>query len=403
MGLLWGQRSIRSNDPQTVVRLGNPMLTDGKQGRALNVWDLQVFDGKIYVGGGDTSTNKGPMNVWAYNPPSQSFIKETTIPEEAILRFKLIDDQLYIPAADPRDADISKFYRKEIAGDWVPFGDRTVRLAHVRDLIKVGQSLLLVGNSRPPTQGKKATPGAAITNGQGASFQPVIVNNLPDTGEVIFIGFDWFFSVFNYQNKIYAINSLLRDTGNYPGSIAVYDTQNQEFALDFSLSNKEFIPQQNLDLNQGKHGVDTIYQIWQPIEYQGNLIYAARSFSNTISLQEARKLYFNSLGLYLKSDLGKSPQEIILPHQAIGEDLILIEDELYVLANKKNAPEKFTIYIFKTNQPQNQQDWQEIISFESTNKARSFEYLDNTFYFGLGQDVGEAIANSGDILSYTLP
>ena len=392
-----------SKDHQTVVRLGNPMVTDGQRGRALNVWDLQVFEGKVYVGGGDTSTNKGPMNVWAYNPASQLFIKETTIPEEAILRFKLIDDQLYIPAADPRNADSSKFYRKAIADDWQQFGDRQHKLAHVRDLIKVDQSLLLVGNSRPPTQGKKATPGAVVTNDQGASFNPVIVNNLPDTGEVRFIGFDWFFTVFNYQNKIYALNSLLRDAGNYPGFIAVYDSDIQELSLDFSLTNNEFIPQQNIDFENGKHGVNTIYQIWQPIEYQGDLIYTARSFSNTISLQAARKLYFNSLGLYLKSDIGKSPKEVRLPHQAIGEDLLLIEDELYVLANKKNAPEKFTIYVFKTSQPQNQQAWEQIVSFESTNKARSFEYLDRTFYFGLGQDAGEAIANSGDILSYTLP
>ena len=384
-----------------VVRLGNPLAGDGKTGRSLNVWDLQVFDGKVYLGGGDTSKNAGPINVWTYSLAYQSFIKETTVAEEAILQYKVIDNQLYIPAADPRGNDNSKFYRRSVGGTWEKFADQSLKLAHVRDLIKVNDQLLLVGNSRPVTEEQTVVPGAVITDSKQVNFRPVQVDNLPDTGNVAFLGFDWFFTVFAFQNKIFATNAFLRDTGGYPGSVAVYDPQTERLELDFNFGSEEFIPQANIDRQNGKYGVDTIYQIWQPLLYQDHLIYTARSFSNAVNRRKAEQLYFNSLGVYLKSALGVSPLEIKLPHQAIGEDLLLIEDELYVLANRRQGA-KFTIYVFKTDRLLDN-NWTEVLSFSSSNKARSFEYLDGDFYFGLGQDQGEAIANSGDILRYTLP
>ncbi|MEM6612613.1 MAG: hypothetical protein AAF652_10235, partial [Cyanobacteria bacterium P01_C01_bin.72] len=312
------------NSPRTefaAVRLGNPLAGDGKTGRALNVWDLQVFDGKVYLGGGDTTRNAGPINVWAYSPARQSFIKETTVAEEAILQYKVIDDQLYIPAADPRGNDNSKFYRLAAGGTWEKFADQSLKLAHVRDLIKLNNKLLLVGNSRPEIKEQEIVPGAVITDSNQVNFRPVQVDNLPDTGNVTFLGFDWFFTVFAFQNKIFALNAFLRDTGGYPGSIAVYDPQTERLALDFNLGSEEFIPQANIDQENGKYGVDTIYQIWQPLVYQDHLIYTARSFSNAVNLRKAEQLYFNSLGVYLKSAWGKSPSEIDLPHQSIGEDL----------------------------------------------------------------------------------
>ena len=385
-----------------VVRLGNPMVSDGKTDRALNVWDLQIFDGKLYVGGGDTNANAGPMNVWAYDLEQEKFTPEYKIPEEAILHFKVIDDELYIPAADPRGGDANKFYRQAKNGQWTKYADPSVKLAHVRDVIKLGKNkILVVGNGRPSTK-NKIVQGAALTNDNGISFVQAGVNNTPDTGNIVWIDYNWFFSVFTYKNKVYAPNSFLRDTGSYPGSIAIYDPKIQELVIDFDLGTEEFIPEDNVDAKKGKHGVETIYQIWHPIEYRDCLVYTAKSLSNVDVNNSIKKLYLNSLGFYLKKAMGKPPVEVKLPHGAIGEDLLVINDELYVLANKKNGLNKFTTYVFKTSKPQNSENWTELFHFSNFNKSRSFEYSKETFYFGLGQDYGDPIANSGDILSYTL-
>ncbi|GAB4523012.1 MAG: hypothetical protein Tsb0014_00110 [Pleurocapsa sp.] len=393
VGVVSGQRNHACDRP---VRLGNPLAADGQRGRALNVWDLQAFQGKIYLAGGSTVTNAGPINVWAYDPGTKSFVKEYQVQEEAIEHYKVFEDKLYIPAADPRNADKNKYYRRNHDGTWTKYAGNAIRLAHVRDLIHTGDNhILLVGNNRNVTK-DSSIPGAAITIDDGLSFQEAGLDSTP--GNVM--DFNWFFSVFSYQDRIYAPTSLLRDIENYASTIAVYNPETKKFILEPNLKNDEFIPARQIGKNRGKYGMYVIYRLWNPVEFKDYLIYPVRSYANVPEYYE--QFYMNSLGMYLKEEIGKSPQKIKLPHKAIGEDVLIIDDELYVLANKRKSRNEFIIYVYKTNNPANNRKWQKVLDFPSTNKARSFEYLDGKFYFGLGQDYGDAIANSGDILSYTL-
>jgi hypothetical protein len=61
--LIGGTFSQEHRINSAVVRLGNPLAADGQRDHALNVWDLQAFQGKIYVAGGSTVTNVGLINV----------------------------------------------------------------------------------------------------------------------------------------------------------------------------------------------------------------------------------------------------------------------------------------------------------------------------------------------------
>ena len=97
-----------------LVNLGNPLAISGQTSRSLNVWDMQAFDGKIYLAGGSTVDNTGPIAVWAYNPSQQQFEQEYTVSEEAIEHYRVFDNQLYIPASDPKVGDSNKFYRRLI-------------------------------------------------------------------------------------------------------------------------------------------------------------------------------------------------------------------------------------------------------------------------------------------------
>lgn len=398
----WNAVSQNNHTANIVVKLGNPLAKDGIKGRALNVWDLQVFDNKIYIAGGSTVTNAGPINVWAYNPDTQSFENEYTVAEEAIEHFRVFDNELYIPAADPRHGDANKFYRQTINSKWKKYASKNVRLAHVRDLIKTRNvSLLFVGNNRNPDNKNNDAPGTAITTDDGISFQSAGIDDSPSVGDIVFTDYNWFFSVFSYQGKIYAPTSLLKDAWTEAGAIAIYDHKQEKFILDAKLDNSEFIPRSQIDINQGKYGFETIYRMWHPVEFNNCLVYPVRSYSNSNKKREYLGKYMNSIGFYLKEDMGKTPIEIKLPHRAKGEDILIIDGELYVLANKRINREKFLIYVYKTQEPLRGK-WSEVLHFNSTNKARSFEYLDGTFYFGLGQDYVEAISNSGDILSYTL-
>ncbi|MEL6494577.1 MAG: hypothetical protein AAFQ41_05560 [Cyanobacteria bacterium J06623_7] len=392
LGLFW----FDQKSPVEPERLGNPLSKDGLTDRALNIWDLQAFDGKIYLGGGSTVTNSGPMNIWAYDPESKDFVKEHQVPEEAIEHYRVLNNRLYIPAADPVEGDKHKFYRRE--GDrWRRYSHAEITLAHVRDLIATEEDeILMVGNNRQYKSLDSSGTALATFEPEGIRFQPAGIENVVNNGNIV-PDFNWFFSVFRYQNRIFATNSILRDADNYPGAIAEYDPKSRQFVLDFNLRNDEFIPQ-NLLGEGSKQGLGVIYRPWKPVEFQDYLVYPVRSYS--IGVGNYQKAYMNSIGFFYKSGMGQSPQELELP-QGQGEDVLVIDGELYVLANRKNSDARFINYVYRTERLGDKVKWQQVVEFESWNKARSFEHLDGTFYFGLGHDYGEAANDAGDILSYT--
>ncbi len=188
--------SSPSQSSVSVEKLGNPLLQDGKTDRALNVWDLQVFEGKIYLGGGSTITNAGPINVWAYDPSSQEFVKEYTVDEEAIEHYRVFDNELYIPAADPTQGDLNKFYRRQANGQWQKYASKGVELAHVRDLTKISSNeILMVGNSRQPDKPSGKGSAIATSTTEGWVFESAGVDRI-QINNVILTDFNWFFSIF---------------------------------------------------------------------------------------------------------------------------------------------------------------------------------------------------------------
>ncbi len=133
-----------------IVNLGNPLNIKYPDNTpkvyARNIWDMYAFDNKIYFGGGNSSNadpapNAGPADLWSFNPATQSFIKEYTLAEEQIARFREFDGQLYIPGHDSRESwDFGNFYRLE-AGTWKKY--RTIpNGVHVYDIYKWGKQTL---------------------------------------------------------------------------------------------------------------------------------------------------------------------------------------------------------------------------------------------------------------------
>jgi hypothetical protein len=390
-----------SNPSKSVNYLGNPLSEDGKTEAALNVWDLQAFNGKIYLAGGSTQENTGPINVWAYNPQTATFDQEYTVDEEAIEHYQVFDNELYIPAADPRTKNTNKFYRRGLNNKWTQYSSNQVNLAHVRDLIKTDSGdILLVGINANP-----AKSSIAITEDNGETFQEAGINKQEyvlrqdDGTEIVLLDLNSFFSVFSYQNKIYAPSSLLRDYQNSSGAIAVYNFQSKKLELNKKLKNDEFIPKQDIGIAQGKQGIDIIYRIWNPVEYKTSLVYTVRSHS--YSATKYKTAHMKSLGIYLKRDLGVSPTRITFPDQdSLGEDILIIDQNLYALTNTKLGNGKFITYVYKANTQNFPDVWEEVLHFKSPNLARSFEYLNQVFYFGLGHNYDDKINQSGQILSY---
>ena len=70
-----------------IEELGNPLAkrypdaSPFRYDRAIS--DLQVFDGKIYVGHGDFARNSGPTDIWYHDLRDKRFENEGRIDDEA--------------------------------------------------------------------------------------------------------------------------------------------------------------------------------------------------------------------------------------------------------------------------------------------------------------------------------
>ena len=383
--------------PTPLQYLGNKFAEERKKGHARNVWDLQAYEGKIYLGGGSTTENAGPIHVWAYDPASGRFHNEYTVQEEAIELYRVFGDHLYIPAADPTRGDTHKFYRYANR-IWTQVNGGP-DLAHVRDLYWHNGKLVGVGNSRQP----RLHSGAIVSLDGGTTLQAAT-----DPAGLAWPD-NWFYALFEYQGILFAPN--LRFTPARDAlSILTFDNATNQFKLNPAYSTADFLPVTG----------DPAYQkatmrLWLPVEYEGTLVYPAKSYCANKQCYQA--LYLRSYGLFVKSSLTSLPARVTFPDEAaIGEDVLVRDGVLYALANRRTVADNFVIYVYRTTQPAatGSQVWQEVLHFTCTNKARSFELLDNrpkdaanrkgflTFYFGLGHEPHEPVGNSGALLKVSI-
>lgn len=103
--------------------------------------DLEVHNGKVYAGYGDYTANTGPIMVSSVDAsrPDAGFTDEFLADTEAIYNFRVIGEDLVIPAIDPRSkADFV------VSGPWRQ--ERPLGAAHVFDTASTADGLWMVGS-----------------------------------------------------------------------------------------------------------------------------------------------------------------------------------------------------------------------------------------------------------------
>ena len=71
-----------------------------EQRLASSVWDMEIWDGVLYVGAGDYGANTGATPVWAYDMRMDTWVVSATVEDEAVSRFCTVDNALVIPGID---------------------------------------------------------------------------------------------------------------------------------------------------------------------------------------------------------------------------------------------------------------------------------------------------------------
>lgn len=115
-------------------------------------WDLALFDGRLYVGLGNSSNqgpsaNAGPLPLFAYDLKQRRWQQEATLPEEQISRFLVHGEQLWIAGEDPRSSwRWGNLYRRT-SGDRLWWQQRRLpRFIHVHDLAMHQGRVVVAGN-----------------------------------------------------------------------------------------------------------------------------------------------------------------------------------------------------------------------------------------------------------------
>jgi hypothetical protein len=143
------EQPVAQSSAPALEIVGAPLVgverLDGNLGRSL--WDLQDFDGLVFVGYGDGTANTGPTDVIAFDPVAAAFRTETTLAEEAVTTFRVVGDRLLVPGIDPvDDAEHGALYVRE-RGAWQT--RRVPAAVHVFDAIAWDGRLFVALQQRP--------------------------------------------------------------------------------------------------------------------------------------------------------------------------------------------------------------------------------------------------------------
>lgn len=90
---------------EEVVRIGNPLLARypaSGDARPRSIWDLHVFDGRLYLAHGDYWNDRGPIDLWTYSGDGTNFTREYVVAEEMVWDFFEYDGKLFVPGYDAR-------------------------------------------------------------------------------------------------------------------------------------------------------------------------------------------------------------------------------------------------------------------------------------------------------------
>jgi len=356
--------------------IGNPYRTkypDGEMVYSRNIWDMQYFDGKIFLGAGNSSNrgpsrNSGPLPLIVFNPDKKRFETETIVEDEQIDQYKIIDGALYLPGHDATGSwQWGNFYVRQSGGRWKMYRNVPNAL-HLYDMVRFDGWLM-----------------AGIGLDEGAA-----VGMTKDMGEhwnIQKLGRSRVYAFLPLDGKLFAFKKF-KWTGKAYFSAAQY-LSDGTFSARFDLTMERVFPDTAF--------VRTYAKVVRVLPLKKQTLYiGAYKYNDHQSLP---------FGLYiasLKENRFKA-QRIMLGKGVKPRDILLRGENIYVLTEEKKA-EGSTIGVWKSSTG-HLSVWREIFHFDYPTFARSFEKRGSYFYFGMGCDINmkqwrdrEMPDQTGDIL-----
>lgn len=330
------------------TELGAPINNYYEQGTVEScAWDVEIFDGSLFVGSGDYDKNKGPVNIWRYSIPEKAWYSDGLIQDEQIERFYVYDGKLYAAGYDPKDSwDKGNFYVRNEFG-WetkrvLTGGIHNFALTQFEGKLFAGTGV--VGEDFPilmSTDGENFTQIPLIKNDQPIKLETTNAHNRV-------------YDFFTLNGKLYAYH---RFNDGKTSAFDIYRFDGEKFVY-FS----DLFSYFEIDRNTYSH-------INKNLEFNKKQFIAMGNFYVTDDMKTAKKIEFK-------------------PNIEVS-DLRIIDDTLYVLCNEKiekNGEESFRVSVWfsKTG---NIGSFRQMLFFDYPVRALSFTYGNGAFYFGMGYGI----------------
>lgn len=310
-----------------------------------SIWDLKLFNECLYIGAGDYDKNYTVEQAYRYNINKSIWEECGNIPDEQIGRFLDIDRKLIVPGFDPTsDWSLGNYYELEndsfVTHRVIPNG------IHNFDIVKYRDCYFY---------------GLGVPSG-----------NLPVVKE---------------DNQVFSTVSFLNKDGNTLSTndfreVRAYDliVLNDELYAFIQLDGQKYVYKYN--------GDEFVYLS----DYTRKIVVGG--FGYTPMLDKCvlnDTLYFTTGLLYSTTDM-KNLKYISPEGIDYVSDVLVYNNELYILCNTKKDSNNYAVEIFKLN---DDASFVSAVYIESKFPSMSFEYDGTTFYIGTGdKNTNERIQNA---------
>jgi len=317
---------------------------------ANEVWDVKIRGDLVYRGAGDYNKNAGITPILAFNKETRSWVKQGDTEDQAIQRFVEIGGTLYAPGIDPQEGwEYGNFY--VLNGEqWqkvrtLPNGLHNFDMIEFDGKIFAGLGTETLGNTVAVSQDK----------GESFSFVPLYRDGaLLDTS-----GYEYSrtYAFVEYNNSLYAMVRFKKN------GVSDYDT----FIFRYTDEKMEYQSEADGRL-QGTSGRN----IWQgKLEWRGTC-------------------YLTSTALNAVTDFSKpeTHKQIPMPNGGVVTDILLYNDELYVLSYIFKEDMTCGVLIYKSATGE-EGSFIEVTSFDYAGIPISFDFDGDHFYVGIGNSFAD--------------
>ena len=335
--------------------LGYPLLPYyAYMSRSTISCDMIIYNGKLFVGGGDYDTNTGPVHIMCYDPELDGWSDTGSVQDEQVNRFCIINGKLTVPGTDPMDDwEYGNYYYFE-KGEWKT--NRTIPNGiHTFDFVEFDGKLFA---------------GLGVSDGNN----PIVSSE--NDGET-------FDPVFMYKD------------GN------IVDTSDKTYTRVYDLAVCNGCLYAFYSYHIGEQKTTELYSynkeknIFEFVSDISSSIKVTRINYNTINakINVGEKLYFATGSLYSTEDM-RSFTEISLASGGIVCDLYENGDSVYALCGAVEEETRYRISVWKLVNG----EFAEIFNFLYDAPPMSLACSGDKFYIGVGNYSAENEKN-GAVLS----